>query len=202
MLTRIFTYLRNRFTRNPAVHIMLDIETLGTTPGSIVLSIGATVFDQDGPSEFDWFYGVLETESQRAFGLTSDAETVKWWNQQSDLVKDETFGRGTTAARPTAQVLDDFAIWLRSQSERGVTVWANGASFDFAILAAVYRAYGRKVPWKFFTERCYRTLKSLFPQVPRVANPMAHDALADAEAQAAHAAKILNRYVPNAWKDR
>ena len=62
-------------------HLMLDLETLGTTPGCVVLSIGAVEFDLDGiKSEFR---AHIDVDSSTALGLKVDARTVMWWLDQS-----------------------------------------------------------------------------------------------------------------------
>ncbi len=73
-----------------------------------------------------------------------------------------------------------------------IAIWGNGAGFDQPILSAVYRAVGVVQPWKFFNERCYRTLKNLYPGFPYTRPKLAHHALEDAKAQAVHAVAILN----------
>ncbi|MHB0978446.1 MAG: 3'-5' exoribonuclease domain-containing protein [Minisyncoccota bacterium] len=54
-----------------------------------------------------------------------------------------------------------------------------------------YHALDMKQPWKFWNNRCYRTLKNMFPEVPFVRIGIAHDALDDAKSQAEHAVAIL-----------
>jgi exodeoxyribonuclease VIII len=82
-----------------------------------------------------------------------------------------------------------FADWL----PKNVLVWGNGASFDNAILAQCYRAVGMDFPWKFWNDRCYRTLKNLVLDVPFERTGTHHNALDDARSQAIHASAILRR---------
>ena len=60
------------------------------------------------------------------------------------------------------------------------------------ILGNAFRACGIPVPWNFYDERCYRTLKSLFPQLKAAdTRGTKHNALEDARYQAEHLIKII-----------
>ena len=37
-------------------------------------------------------------------------------------------------------------------------IWCNGASFDFPMLDAAFRAMGGKVPWEYWQQRDVRTM--------------------------------------------
>jgi len=74
----------------------------------------------------------------------------------------------------------------------GATLWGNGSTFDNVILSNAYRAIGVKQPWDFWNDRCYRTLKSLYPHVKLERSGVAHNALDDAKSQAMHAVRIIN----------
>lgn len=165
--------------------VMVDLETLGTVPGSIILSIGAVGF---GPKKEhgSTFYEKISIESCQKHGLTFDADTLVWWMQQRIEAKAEAF----SGALPLPVVLRDFSEFLGSDA-KDVEIWGNGASFDIALLAAAYRAAEIPVPWKFWNERCYRTMKSLYPEVPCERTGTHHNALDDAMTQARHLAQIL-----------
>ena len=66
-------------------------------------------------------------------------------------------------------------------------MWGNGATFDNVILRSSYKAIGQEAPWKFYDDRCYRTLKSLanIPMV-QIDEATPHFALDDARVQAQH----------------
>lgn len=59
-------------------HCMLDLETFGTKPGSVIRSIGAVMFDLDGRTGPE-FYRNIDEESCVKAGLTYDPSTVSWW---------------------------------------------------------------------------------------------------------------------------
>jgi hypothetical protein len=168
---------------------MVDLETLGQTPGSLLFAIGAVRFDgpgcTDDPQEWDFFYRRIDPRSCERLGLKADIDTVLWWLKQGDAARAEVCRPGD----PLEDVLRDYAAWLGDTNE--VEIWGNGPSFDSSLLAAAYRAAGLPVPWKFWSERCYRTTKSLFPHIKAEEGKTAHKAINDAMAQAIHARRIL-----------
>lgn len=158
-------------------HVMLDLETLGTRPGDIVLSIGAVKFDVDtGLGEE--IHLTISPDSSKALGLKALKSTVEWWKKQAPEAQQAAF-----RAEFTVEVaLTKFTMWMPPLDE--AVVWGNGANFDNAMLAAVYRAAGMDTPWQFWNDRCYRTVAAMFmkSRVERVGTY--HNALDDAKTQA------------------
>ena len=75
-----------------ATHAMIDIETLGTEPGSVVLSVGAVKFDpftaQEPHAKTLWKPNVdQQTVAERSI-LDS---TLEWWAKQPQHIQDEAF---------------------------------------------------------------------------------------------------------------
>ncbi len=68
-------------------NVMIDLETLGTRPGSVILSIGAVEFDRDLGLGRE-FYVELNQASSITAGLTTDDATVDWWLDQEDAARD------------------------------------------------------------------------------------------------------------------
>lgn len=168
---------------------MLDLETLGVSPGCSILSIGAVTFDQSGVGRR--FYQAIPQESCERAGLVSDPDTIAWWKQQSAEAQDAVFN----PKDPTTiwDALGFFEEWLKEvcPEPKGRLVWGCGAAFDNAILCKAYEIIkgGRdEAPWPLDrNNRCYRTVKSLHPDLPmpkRVGTH--HNALDDAESQALH----------------
>lgn len=173
-------------------HIMVDLETLGTEPGSVILSIGAVHFCHG--EILHSFQATVTPESCVALGLKADPGTMMWWLKQSDAARQALLD-GQQGAAAIVAVLDDFKRWLAQRAEGDwgrVKLWSNGASFDGVLLAAAYRMAGLQTPWKYSGERCYRTVKALHPEVEETAREGTHhDALADATHQARHLMKLL-----------
>lgn len=167
--------------------IMLDLETLGTRPGCVIVSIGAVFFDASGlGAEFSMAIDIADAQAQ---GLAIEADTVRWWMGQTPEAK-EAFGFG---GNPLRFALREFARWATDNARPSAPrVWGNGADFDLAILTEDYARCAIIQPWRYVHGRCYRTLAALYPQIAKRALPaVAHVALHDARAQALHAADIL-----------
>jgi len=186
--------------------VMLDIETLGLRPGSVVLSIGAVAFDETGIlEEFNEVHARLETDIQHSVGLRVEPGTALWWMDQPKDAQEELLAMPEV---PAVVALVKFSEWLHSVSSetdedtvmcKDIEIWCNGANFDGVLLREVYDALGVAVPWAWWNERCYRTeRKSMQRVLESLCIPVQepdfeetkHNALADAR----HQAKVLARY--------
>lgn len=160
--------------------LMLDLETLSTHANAHILSIGACKFDENGISHE--FYANITPAEQT--GAHIDPLTVQWWlkqdvNAKLELTKDQEF---------LEEVLKRFAFWATAEGK--CLVWGNGSDFDNVILANAYARYNLQLPWEFYNNRCYRTVKNLFPVCNKVAPHIKHHALSDAISQANHLIEI------------
>lgn len=169
-------------------HVMLDLETLGTAPGCVILSIGAVEFGPDGlGAEFDVAISIDDCED---YGLTVDTLTEQWWEQQSKEARDAAFG-GSYALREALALFDGFYVGAGARC-----LWGHGASFDAPVLAAAYAAMGWKEPWAYNATRCTRTLYEVAgvdPKAPEFQVGVQHNALDDAKAQALAAIEAMRR---------
>jgi len=169
--------------------IMLDLETFGTRPGSVILCIGAVEF---GDNEIrSSFYEWIDLRSSADYGLKTDPETVQWWEQQSYDALAELHNLGI----PIGEALSVFERYISCLGPE-IEVWGNGSDFDNVLLAEAYRIGNRVVPWTFRQNRCYRTLRALVPSIPFAPPVMRHNALQDATAQAKHLMRILDHLSP------
>jgi hypothetical protein len=161
--------------------VMLDLETLGTTVGSSIISVGAVKFGNN--KIFDKFYKVVDMRSCEKYGLKIRARTLLWWLSQSEEARKEFIGESFDLKK----VLGDFSYWV---SDHDCEMWGNGVGFDNALLSFAYECVGINKPWNFRGDRCYRTIKSLFPQIRINDIGVKHNALNDAESQAIHLMEI------------
>jgi hypothetical protein len=168
------------------VDVMVDIETLGTAPGSAILSIGAVMFGSAGMGEE--FYAPISLASCTEAGLTIDPDTVAWWMKQSDAARNAAF---RDDALSLAVVLGKFRDWFLEQGAE--KPWCQGANFDAPLLEAAYRACGMTPPWKYWNVRDTRTLYDLLGVKVDRARGTHHNALDDARAQAETAVAALQR---------
>lgn len=176
-----------------SAHLMLDLETLGNGSDAVIVAIGAYAFDMLDPEAGSPFYTTVNPQSCIDLGLRMDASTVLWWLGREDAARAAIVKAGDGPSLQAA--LRDFAAWLALGQECGVPVlpvWGNGATFDNVILANAYRAAGMKQPWSHRDDRCFRTLKAMYPDVPAPASTgTKHNALDDAKHQALHMAAIF-----------
>jgi DNA polymerase III epsilon subunit-like protein len=61
-------------------NVMVDLETFGNNSHSVIVSIGAVVFDKNGT--YETFYRLIDAESCVRVGLKMDVSTVQWWIMQ------------------------------------------------------------------------------------------------------------------------
>jgi len=167
-------------------NVMLDLETLGTSPGCIILSIGAVFFDKNGLGQE--FYQTIDVQSSIDAGLTMSGGTFKWWMGQPGAARKALFE--DTAHLNVA--LLEFGGWLAEHCDtKTVKVWGNGSDFDNPILGTAYEKLGMGVPWNFWNNRCYRTTCDVLGDTQRKQQGVHHHALDDAKSQAQHLRRVL-----------
>jgi hypothetical protein len=168
--------------------VMVDLETMGTKPGAAIVSIGAVLFDSCKQSLEKEFYCPVSLKSCMRYGLTVEADTVEWWLRQSQEARMAIAGGN---GLELDQALMEFAGVFRDQRE--LDLWGNGSDFDNMLLIAAYQRVGLPPPWGTFRNRCYRTIKSLCPEVQMARMGTHHNALDDAKSQAWHLMVLLNK---------
>lgn len=153
-------------------NIMVDLETMGIAADSAIVAIGAVRFNIE-EGVIDRFDSVINLQSSLDVGLKVNGDTVMWWLGQSQ----EARGALLTVAHPLAVALHNFSQWLEPDDK----IWGNGASFDNSILATAYEKCQLPLPWKFWNDRCYRTVKNLYPKIKLSRVGTYHNAVDDAE---------------------
>jgi hypothetical protein len=160
-----------------AIHAMIDLETLHTTPQATVLTVGGVKFNPFDSSEpHSEFYFKLDIDSQNR--EVSD-DTIAWWGQQDPKVQEEAFSSENRVSMET--FLDSLPKWMV-----GVDVlWGHGYGFDITIIEDMLRQCNKSIPWQFWQVMDSRTLFNLCKIDPRKAMQTdLHNALADAYFQA------------------
>jgi len=168
---------------------MIDLETLGTTAGCVVVSIGAVEFDRNGIGRGIEVYPDRAEQIRLGAGVSS--ATLDWWMAQSDRAR-AIFNFDTVGVAPALYTLNEFINDRLEQPE----IWCNGANFDFPILEALYERAGKPILYKHNYTNCFRTLKKNIPRAvyeALVVRPVVpHVALEDARAQALTTIALLN----------
>lgn len=170
-------------------HIMLDLETLGTSADAVIVSIGAVGFDLETGEVFDAnpFYTVVDLEHQMPERRISLSTLIWWLNQPQEA-------KAVFTEQPRQvlyNALNNLGLWIRARS-MPVTVWSNGADFDIPMLTHAYTQYHLDIPWPPYSVRCYRTYKNLpgARDVETTRTGTHHNALDDAISQAHHLCAI------------
>lgn len=159
---------------------MLDIETLGTRPECVILTLGAVKFnpftmDEPGPG----LYLRLDADEQIALGREVQEDTLQWWMTQAEDVREEALGEGSDRVK-----LDDMYKQLNRFLVGANNIWCQGPAFDMVILENLYRQMGWPTPWQFWQIRDSRTLFGVHGD-PRIKGKAGlHNALEDCVSQA------------------
>lgn len=169
-------------------HVMLDLETLGTEKGSIILSIGAVKFDPMGDTIDEAFEVFIDPVNSQKCGFEMSASTIWWWLQPERSDAREQLVKHKDNWVDVGSALDLFRDWFGYDS---LPVWGNSAAFDNELLKAYFDRANMDVPWNFWDDCCYRTLKGLARDVKLERVGTYHSAVDDATSQALHLQKIV-----------
>jgi 3' exoribonuclease, RNase T-like len=161
-------------------HIMVDLETLATTPNCVILTIGAVKFDpfdnyiknNVSLADLDKFYARIDLDSQPNRHI--DDGTVEWWSKQNQAAQNEAFNENDRI--PLSEALDQLHkfIWQSSRT------WCQGPSFDIPILEHAYREFGKPTPWNYSQTRDSRTVCDLVSvELPAELQTTTHNAAED-----------------------
>lgn len=165
----------------PATDCSIDIETLGTTPDCVILSIGAVFFNQSTIQ--GTLYLELDVQDQLDRGRIVSSDTLHWWVKQGARAQ-EVFHN--TAKLPLLLALRELKHAYAHYPDLQ-RVWAKGPSFDLAILDHAYLQVHLTPPWRYKDHRDIRTLQDIAEcrKIPlQLPDAPTHNALDDAKAQA------------------
>ena len=167
--------------------VMLDIETLGFQQNCVVLTLGAVKFDpysDDEPSQPLYFR--INVDEQTEIGRIIDESTMEWWAKQPAEVFEEAMSEEDRIS------MDEATNQLNKYLVGAGKIWAQGPLFDICIMENFYKMIGKPVPWQYYNIRDSRTLFDLGDDSAKKTNKSAHNALADAFAQAVSVQKIFS----------
>ncbi len=164
-----------------ATHGMIDLETLGVEPDSVIMTLGAIKFNpftDDEPHTPLYLKCDVEEQSEK-LNRTIDDNTLAWWSRQPKDIQEEAFGDHNRVA------MDQLSKQLNKWCNGLDYIWCQGPTFDFVILQDLYKNIGKPVPWNYWQIRDSRTLFSMMDQDPRKEiQEELHNALADCYYQA------------------
>lgn len=185
------------------INIVLDLETLSTEPNAAILQIGCCVpmFDRVHlPMNIspEMEVTIAYEDAMKADAFHKSKETMEWWETQNPEVRKIVF----SGQDSYVTALDQIEFWMKSVKCKGadIAVWGNGAEFDNVILSHCFSAMGYTQPWSFRNNRCFRTIKNLFPISQSInQSGLKHTALADARYEAMILDQIKHTYMDMRW---
>lgn len=168
-------------------HLMIDLETLNSSPTSAVLSIGVAVFDpaQNKIMEtFEWFIAEIS-------GSVS-MDTLRWWfSQKPEAILKLLSGLKGVSAVPIEAALRELQLFAAGHKCK--EIWSHGGSFDLPIIRYHADRHHIMMPWKYWDERCTRTLYALKGKPTITREGTHHSAMDDAIYQAKCVMEVINR---------
>jgi len=188
-----FPVLKFPNSRFPKVMFSVDIETLSTAKHAAVPTIGIAAFTTEGVIgsrhlEVDY------DDQVNSFGRHIDPNTLRWWLQQDQKVRDATFlGEKRLSPDDAFSVMDAFISGMRSQfNEERTLVWVKGPHFDAAILETLAEDYDVKMSITYRDWVDVRTI-NLLSGYSAPAFDGAHNAETDAIEQAKEVIEGIKR---------
>lgn len=169
--------------------VMLDLETLGTRPDCVILTLGAVKFDPFNPDREPGpgIYLRMDIEEQLSLGRTVDDSTIDWWAQQDSRVRTEAWqDQDRSSVGMLKKELNRFLVGVDD-------IWCQGPVFDIAILEDLYRSQNWGFPWYFWQIRDSRTLFKVANYRLESSRDQAHNALIDCVYQAEAVQKIYKK---------
>lgn len=172
--------------------LMIDIEALGNRPNSVILTIGAQIFDPS-PDCVGWltepqydkisdrhylpYINVrVDVDTQISeYNRQTDQDTINWWCKQTPDAQEDAFGLENRL--PLAEALDQL-IFLAQGCKR---IWSKGPTYDIMMIEDAMRQAKKHIPWNFWNVRDARTVYGLCPSLDTRLN--GHIALDDCRNQ-------------------
>lgn len=142
-----------------AKHIMVDIETMGSSDIAAILSIGAVSFNYDNKDNWKEFYHTISLEDNFRHQRIVESATLEWWLMQSTKAREELIS--IENRKPYYYVMNDFIKFVKDNTSKKSTIWANGTNFDLRLLDSAFKDFDMKRPWSYKQEMDMRTIRHL-----------------------------------------
>lgn len=144
--------------------LMIDVETLATTPDAIVTQVAAVGFDLKTGTLTDHSYrSGFSVEEQLDLGRKFSDAAFLWLLDQKQATLDSI--ANTIQANQSVDLrtkMLNLSQYIHSCQHEDVTeVWMRGVSFDAPILESLWGWFDIAVPWKYYQLRDLRTFCDL-----------------------------------------
>ena len=149
----------------PTLHIMVDLESLGTDTDALVTEIAAMTFEMDSKENQHHFSKMLRLDSLDTIPV--NVSTLNFWMKDkanTDKLKNLLNPTPLEATRRVgpACLWAEFHSWLSAVVEQypdhDIRIWGNGIGFDIAKMNYNFEQMGLKSPISFRGEMDMRTL--------------------------------------------
>jgi 3' exoribonuclease, RNase T-like len=171
--------------REGVTNYMVDLETYGLKPDSVILSLGMCRFNWAGPG-----FGFYQTYNPLTqYGRTKDLKTEAWWATQPNPPI-----HGTLDLRFGLEQFINLLQQNKFHTDDKIEIWAQGTDFDIIKLEHAMDSFGLEIPWGYNAKSDLRTLRKYNDDiyVGNITNAEKHNAMSDAIYQAKIASRILN----------
>jgi hypothetical protein len=148
---------------------MVDLETMGTDPNTVILTVGAVPFGGDGNLIMEdnfYFYERVQLQSYDKYKngeFNFSWDTLIWWLKQDKDPLEDAFL--LQPRYPIWVVMQDFANWIsivcNMCNDNKINIWSHGKDFDVVVLQNAFKVCGIVCPWKYWDTRDTRTLYAL-----------------------------------------
>lgn len=174
-------------------NVMIDLETTSLCGRGAIVSIGAVEFSTEGIGR-TFYSGPINIAQQVRLGAVIDPATMAWWMLQGQAADECRLALDGNLCISLGEACSEFHIWLENDDE--VKIWASDAIVDFATFEHWFAKWSQGTPpYKFYNRRCLRTLRDMYPDVPKPEFfGTKHHALYDATNQAMHAIALMKEH--------
>lgn len=199
------------------MELMVDIETLGTTAGAPVVTIGAVLFDPFSCDDSDVLKDRaieirVDVADSIKYSQGVEGATIRWWFEQEDaaikaLIQGESVPMQEALLKlwrychERGKFVDTEFFDGLSALPRTCRYWAKDPDFDMQLMRYYYEhpELEARMPWKFWECRSVRTVQDLAWPEGSADRPefevegVAHDARWDAITQAMTVQAAMHR---------
>jgi len=148
-------------------NLIIDLETLDTTPTAAVTNFTCIVFDPSDMIPFNElvkkaFDVKLDWKSQLSCGRTTSTSTIEFWKKKENKEAFDLMVKPNEKDINPKDLFSMFYKYLEQQqydlsSKSDAHAWSRGNSFDFSILDSLYQSYGEVNPIPYWSHRDIRT---------------------------------------------
>ena len=142
------------------VHVMLDIETLGTESDTLIFQIAASKFDIKTGEIRENFNVIQNIDVVKS--ATINPSTLLWWLETNPLLLRDLLAK--KGGKVSDDILLEFKEWIDFIQETlvdDVLLWGNGVIFDNRFIREQMAVRGLEYPIKYKNDRDVRTILAL-----------------------------------------